>query len=123
MNILFAAGPEAFVRLIVSIVVFMLVLAACYFTTVWIGNFQKGRIGIGNMEVIEVQRVRTTKYLEILRVGKHYYLLAVTKDHIEKIDEIDGAELVIPDSTTANMMEPFSQLFEKIKKRQTHDGE
>ena len=54
MGIVLATGLESFFRLVVSLFLFLFVLAACYFTTVWLGNFQKGKMGKGNIEVIEI---------------------------------------------------------------------
>lgn len=115
MNGILAAGFESFFRLIVSLLLFLFVLAACYFTTLWIGNFQKGKIGKGNIEVIEIHRITNSKYIEIVRIGRKYYVLSVSKDRIEKIDTIEEDEIELPDSAPANVNENFAQVLEKIK--------
>jgi flagellar protein FliO/FliZ len=103
---------------------FVLVLGMCYFTTVWISNFQKGKFGKGNIEVIDVHRVTNNKYIEIVRIGKKYYALSVSKDHIEKLDVIDEADIELPKETPVRVGENFNEILEKIKKlKHTQDKE
>lgn len=116
MNAILAAGFESIFRLIVTLFMFLFVLAACYFATVWIGNFQKGRIGKGNIEIIEIHRVTNNKYIEIVRIGKKYYILSVSKDRIDKIDILGEDDIILPDNTSANVNENFTQIFDKLKK-------
>jgi flagellar protein FliO/FliZ len=116
MNAIFASGLESFFRLVVAILMFLFVLAACYFTTVWLGNFQKGKMGKGNIEVIEIHKLSNNKYLEITRIGKKYYILAVSKDRIDKIDVIDECDIELPDTSSRGVPESFQQILEKVKK-------
>lgn len=116
MNSILAAGSESFFRLIVTLFMFIFVVVICYIATVWIGNFQKGKIGKGNIEVIEIHRITNNKYIEIVRIGKNYYVLSVSKDRIEKLDILDEDNIKLPEGTSANVNESFAQIFEKLKK-------
>ena len=116
MNSILAAGSESFFRLIVTLFMFIFVVVVCYIATVWIGNFQKGKIGKGNIEVIEIHRITNNKYIEIVRIGKNYYVLSVSKDRIEKLDILDEDNIKLPETTSANVNESFAQIFEKLKK-------
>ena len=116
MNSILAAGSESFFRLIVTLFMFIFVVVVCYIATVWIGNFQKGKIGKGNIEVIEIHRITNNKYIEIVRIGKNYYVLSVSKDRIEKLDILDEDNIKLPEATSANVNESFAQIFEKLKK-------
>lgn len=120
MGIVLATGLESFFRLIVSLFLFLFVLAACYFTTVWLGNFQKGKMGKGNIEVIEIHKLINNKYIEIVRIGKKYYILSVTKERVEKIDIIDEADIELPDTQMSGANESFAQVLERIKNITTH---
>ena len=120
MGIVLATGLESFFRLVVSLFLFLFVLAACYFTTVWLGNFQKGKIGKGNIEVIEIHKLTNNKYIEIVRIGKKYYILSVTKERVEKIDIIDEADIELPDTQMSGANESFAQVLERIKNITTH---
>lgn len=121
MGIVLATGLESFFRLVVSLFLFLFVLAACYFTTVWLGNFQKGKMGKGNIEVIEIHKLTNNKYIEIVRIGKKYYILSVTKERVEKIDIIDDeADIELPDTQMSGANESFAQVLERIKNITTH---
>ena len=120
MGIVLATGLESFFRLVVSLFLFLFVLAACYFTTVWLGNFQKGKMGKGNIEVIEIHKLTNNKYIEIVRSGKKYYILSVTKERVEKIDIIDEADIELPDTQMSGANESFAQVLERIKNITTH---
>ena len=120
MGIVLATGLESFFRLVVSLFLFLFVLAACYFTTVWLGNFQKGKMGKGNIEVIEIHKLTNNKYIEIVRIGKKYYILSVTKERVEKIDIIDEADIELPDTQMSGAYESFAQVLERIKNITTH---
>ena len=115
MESVMAAGFESFIRLIVSLLIFLFVLAACYFTTLWIGNFQKGKFSKGNIEIIELHKIGNNKYIEIVRIGGNYYAFSVSKDHIEKIDMIDKEELQFPEQNSIPGKENFGQILEKMK--------
>lgn len=124
MSSILAVSFESFFRLIVSLVMFVLVLGMCYVTTKWIGNFQKGKYGKGNIEIIEAHRVTNNKYIEIVRIGKKYYAVSVSKDRIEKIDTIPETDLEFPDEAPVKVGESFSEIYEKIKKlKHTQDKE
>ena len=120
MGIVLATGLESFFRLVVSLFLFLFVLAACYFTTVWLGNFQKGKMGKGNIEVIEIHKLTNNKYIEIVRIGKKYYILSVTKERVEKIDIRDEADIELPDTQMSGANESFAQVLERIKNITTH---
>ena len=120
MGIVLATGLESFFRLVVSLFLFLFVLAACYFTTVWLGNFQKGKMGKGNIEVLEIHKLTNNKYIEIVRIGKKYYILSVTKERVEKIDIIDEADIELPDTQMSGANESFAQVLERIKNITTH---
>ena len=120
MGIVLTTGLESFFRLVVSLFLFLFVLAACYFTTVWLGNFQKGKMGKGNIEVIEIHKLTNNKYIEIVRIGKKYYILSVTKERVEKIDIIDEADIELPDTQMSGANESFAQVLERIKNITTH---
>ena len=120
MGIVLATGLASFFRLVVSLFLFLFVLAACYFTTVWLGNFQKGKMGKGNIEVIEIHKLTNNKYIEIVRIGKKYYILSVTKERVEKIDIIDEADIELPDTQMSGANESFAQVLERIKNITTH---
>ena len=88
-------------QFITLLIVFIIVLAATYFTTRWIANYQKGASISGNIEVIEVRRITNTKSIEIIRIGEEYFALAIGKDEINLIGRLNKEQLNL-DKTVKN---------------------
>lgn len=93
--------------------IFAFVLAVTYFTTRWIGNYQKKQISHGNIKVVESLRISNNKVLEIVNVGSKYYLIAVCKDTVTQIGEIDGTEL--ENEKPAGKDDSFGNVFSRFK--------
>ena len=75
------------------IVIFILVLAVTLGVTRWIGKYQS-RISTGNnIEVLESVRISPQSYAEILRIGKKYVAVAVCKEKVTLLCELDKEEL------------------------------
>ena len=115
MESVMASGFESLIRLVISLLFFLFVLAACYFTTLWIGNFQKGKFSKGNIEIMEMHKVGNNKYIQIVRIGRNYYAFSVSKDHMEKIDQIDKEDLQFPEQNVIPGKDNFGQILEKMK--------
>ena len=79
--------------LLTMLIIFVVVLAASVWVTKWIGNYQKNQFDSGNIEVIESARVAPNKWVEIVRVGDKYKILAVCKDTVTYLGDIDESEL------------------------------
>ena len=77
-------------------------------------------MGKGNIEVIEIHKLTNNKYIEIVRIGKKYYILSVTKERVENIDIIDEADIELPDTQMSGANESFAQVLERIKNITTH---
>ena len=111
------------IRLIASIVVFVFVIAATYFTTRFIGNYQKKTLKGTNFDTIEVYRLTPNKYLQLIRMGSQYVVIAVCKDTVTTICTLEGDNLVMPGETEQKALdlgiEPqsFSEMFERLKNK------
>ncbi|MBE5923694.1 MAG: hypothetical protein E7271_04400 [Lachnospiraceae bacterium] len=102
-------------RLICLIIVFVFVLILAYFAARIAGSFQSNVINKqSNIRVIEIFRISTNKTLEIVRVGDKVLVLAVCKDNITLLTELNGDSVIEQNNT----IEPidFSQILEKFKK-------
>ncbi len=98
--------------------IFILVLAITYFTTRWIGSYQKKQISHGNIKIIESLRLSNNKVLEIVKTGDKCFLIAVCKDTVTTIGEINEDTLELTDTSKA---ESFSSIFNRFKI--SHDDE
>lgn len=116
MNSYFLASKsfDGIFQLITVLFIFVFVLGITYFTTKWIANFQKTHSIGKNIESIEVFRLTNNKYIQILRTGKEYIVIAVTKDTVTLLNKINQEDMDLTTNIAATG-EPFSQVLERIK--------
>ena len=81
-------------RFLTLLVIFLLVLGVTFYTTKFIARTQQGRIHSTNMEIMETMPVANGKYLQIVRIGGKYVVLAIAKDSLTKITELAEGEYV-----------------------------
>ena len=80
-------------------------------------GIQKNNYKTGNMELIETLRISNNKYLQIVRAADKYFCIAVCKDTVTMLGEIQKEEMVFyENSVNANMT--FQDILEKIKQKQ-----
>jgi flagellar protein FliO/FliZ len=65
------------------------------------------------MKLIETMRLGNGQFLQIVEIGSRYYVLSVTKEHIELITEITQEELNLADA--ADISVPFHDILDKMK--------
>jgi flagellar protein FliO/FliZ len=106
-----ALGLDDYLQMIVLLVVFLLVCAATLLTTKWIANFQKQQTRGHNLEVIETMRLTSNKYLQIVRVGEKYLAIAVCKDTVTMLCELQEEQIRLEESE--NKKSSFRDLLEK----------
>ena len=81
------------IELLSLIVVFVIVLVVCYFTTKFVASRQLVQKRIGNFEIIETFSIAQNKYLQLIKMGKKYIVISVTKDNITYITELNPEEV------------------------------
>ncbi|MFA9375371.1 MAG: flagellar biosynthetic protein FliO [Lachnotalea sp.] len=94
-------------------IVFIIVLGLAYYSTKWIAAIQKKQVYNKNIEVVETFKVTTNKYIQIVRTGEKYLVIAVSKDTITMLTEIDKDQLEI--GNIEGQKENFSDILNKIK--------
>lgn len=103
-------------QFITLLLVFVIVLAATYFTTRWIANYQKGTSVSGNIEIIEVRRITNTKSIEIIRIGEEYFALAIGKDEINLIGRLNKEQLNLEKTVKNSTGQSFKLMLDKMKR-------
>ena len=78
---------------------FVFVLAITLVGTRLIGNYQKKQSFSDNFESIEGFRLSNNKYLQLVRIGKRYFVLAVGKDEVSLLTEVPADELALSDDS------------------------
>lgn len=107
---------ESIAQLITALLVFAFVLLITWAATRWVGNNQKMQLYCKNIEVIETFKVTTNKYIQIVRTGDKYLAIAVCKESITMLAELDGECLTLSESDSTKEI-PFGEILEKVKGR------
>jgi len=106
---------ENVLQLIGIVIVFLIILAAAYTVSAWVGKTQNNayRIHDRNIRVIEAFRINGNQFLQIVQIGTRYFALSVTKEQIRVIAELSEEDIHITDISDIQM--PFQDVFEKVK--------
>ena len=106
---------ESYLQFITVLILFVFVLLITYWTTRWIARYQKDKAGAGNLEVIETCRISPNKYVQILRAGEKYLVIAIGKDEIHMLAELSEEEIAICENNKEQSL-CFAGVFEQVKK-------
>lgn len=108
------SGFESMWQLISVSIIFLIVLGLSYYSSKWISKIQKRQAYNKNIEVIETFKVTSNKYIQIIRTGEKYLVIAIGKDNISMLTEIneDQLNLVLDEEIPK---ENFQEIFNKIK--------
>ena len=96
MNILMVslnASMESFLQLISALLIFAFVLLITYFTTRWVGNYQKVRMKSKNLQVIESLSAGNNKSICLIKAGTEYLVVAIGKDEIHSLATLKEEQL------------------------------
>lgn len=115
MLLMITTRADSYIQFITVLILFVLILAATYFVTRWIAKVQKDKIGVGNLEVVETCRVTPNKYIQIVRAGEKYLVIAVGKDEIHMLSEISKDELMLREGDQEQPIS-FAGVLDRVKK-------
>uniref|UniRef100_UPI003FEF2399 flagellar biosynthetic protein FliO n=1 Tax=[Lactobacillus] rogosae TaxID=706562 RepID=UPI003FEF2399 len=79
---LMSSRLEAFAQLFTLLIVFIFVLAATYFATRFVGNYQKNKLSGSNIQILETMRISISNYILFIKGGGTWCAIAVTKDNV-----------------------------------------
>ena len=88
-----AASVGSYAQFITVLLIFAAVLGVTAWVTRWMANYQKQQSVNENIEVIETTRIANNKYIQIIRAGEKYMVIAVCKDTVTMLGEIPGEQL------------------------------
>ena len=108
---------ESFTQFLTVFLVFVLVLALTYFTTKFVGNYQKARSVNRNFEVIETYRITNGKYLQIVKIGEKYVVIGIGKDDITSICELSADDIKPVAAQSTQTTEVFKSVLDKARQR------
>ncbi|MBQ7480446.1 MAG: flagellar biosynthetic protein FliO [Lachnospiraceae bacterium] len=102
--------------------IFLVVLAITYLTTRFLGKYQKMQGYNRNFEAIETYRLSANKFLQIVRVGRRYFIVAIGKDEVKLISEISEEDIDLSAENPASN-DRFKQILETAKDKITKRGD
>jgi len=108
-------------QLVTLILIFAFVLALTYFTTKFVGGYQKEKMAGSNIHVLETMGIANGKYIQIVKIGKKYFAIAVCKDSISYLCELDGEDLIYNNESTGSHSDSFKAILDKLKKDKPED--
>lgn len=113
---------ESIVQFLTVLFIFIFVLGITYFGTRLVGNYQKDKMSGSNIKVLETMRISNTKYIQIVKIGTKCFAIAVCKDSITYLTEINEDELFYNEKTAGIDSESFKVILDRLKKDKPHDN-
>lgn len=110
-----SAAVNSIAQFVTVLLIFLFVLVVTYFTTRYIASIEKKRMVTGNMELLDALRISNNKYLQIVKVGSKYLCLAVCKDTVTMLVELEQEDIKEIESEIKPV--DFQAILEKVKKK------
>ena len=82
--ILLSSSLNSFIQLLGVLLIFLFVLVITYFTTKWIGGYQKVQMSGRSFQVVDTIRIANNKLVQVIKMGDVYLVIAVAKDNVTK---------------------------------------
>lgn len=93
INVSRQSSIESIFKLIGLIILCVVIIAASYFVTRFIGQKQMGAGGNSNFKSLDVYRINQNKYLQLIQIGNRYFVIAVCKDSVNMIAELSKDDI------------------------------
>ena len=108
---------QSLFELLGLILIFVIVLVVCYYTTRFVAGRQLVQKKMGNFEVVETFAIAQNKYLQLIRMGNKYVVISVSKENISFITEIDETEICQMQNNTTVPGKSFKELLSGLTKK------
>ena len=108
---------QSSMKLFGLIILFVVIIVACYYVTRFIGLKSMGTIRESNIRLIDTYRINQNQCLLIVCVGKRYFLLASNKESVTLLSELGEDELFLVDAVENRSMK-FQDVFSAVVKKQ-----
>lgn len=117
MNVLMTSYSRlsSFAQLITLLIVFVFVLALTFYATKFMAKMQRNQFRNSNIQVIETFRLSNTKYIQIVKLGKKYVAIAVGKDTVTYLTDLDESELELNKALEKTNNLEFQEILKKIR--------
>ena len=116
MILLTTESLSGYAQFITVLILFVVVLWVTWAVTKWTAGYQKGKWTGGNIEMLESFRIASDKYVQIIRVADKYLAVAVAKDTVTFLAQLDESALVWRESAVGVKMN-FQEILEKVREK------
>lgn len=117
-----ASSIESIAQLITLILIFVFVIGLSYFATRLVGNVQKEKLKGSNIKILETMKISNTKYIQVVEIGSKCFAIAVCKDTVTYLCELNSDDLMYTDSSNGvGKSESFKAILDKFKKDKPDD--
>ncbi len=117
------SSTQNLLELLGLILVFVIVLVVCYFTTKFVASRQLVQKKIGNFEVVETFAIAQNKYLQLIRMGNKYIVISVAKDAVTFITELEESEVCQIQKSTFMSGKNFKEVLSGLSKNAPEEKE
>jgi flagellar protein FliO/FliZ len=122
--ILLSSSLNSFLQLVGVLVIFLFVLVVTYFTTRWVGGFQKNQMAGKSLQVLDTIRIAGNKYIQVIKAGEVYLVIATAKDNVTLLAQLTEEQfgeavsrMEAVREEKAFSQESFQELLDKVKQR------
>lgn len=121
--VMMSASMESFLKLMVTLLIFIFVLLITYLTARWVGGYQKVRMRSKNLQIIESIPAGNNKMIAIVKAGTVYLVVSIGKEEIHPLATLTEEQLTdfsflaedhYPMMGTESFQDVLGQLKEKL---------
>lgn len=123
--ILLSSSLNSFIQLLGVLIIFVFILVITYFTTRWIGGYQKMQMSGRSFQVVDTIRIAGNKYVQVLKMGDIYLVIAIGKDTVTMLAKLTEEEIGLTEEEILNQTKTnadgggtqmsFQETLEKLK--------
>jgi flagellar protein FliO/FliZ len=114
---------ENILQLLGLFLLFIFILGATYFATRLIGKIQLNQNNNSNFKNIETYKVSPNKYLQLVQIGSRYFVIAIGKNDISVITELDKEEIKQGNKQKLEKSDFAKSLFHAMNKNKKNENE
>lgn len=109
----------SFIKLIMLLIVFILILVGSYYFTKWYGKSGMLKNKSQNVNIVESFPLGPGKQVCILKLGEKYIAVAVCKDQVTVLTELEEDQLSFeaPPLQNTNFKEVFGEIIKQRKEK------
>lgn len=109
----YSTGNSAW-QLVWLVLLLIFILVAAYYTSRFIGGVKLGQMKNSNFQLIDTYRISPNKVMQIVKVGNKFVVIAIGKDTVNLITELDESEITLKESIMIGKPN-FKQIFDKLR--------